>query len=295
MLLGEFQVKHSTAILLLVGTALLWSSGGVLIKLVSWNPIAIAGMRSAISALFLLILIRKPRFTWSFPQIAGALSYAATVTLFVSATKMTTAANAILLQYTAPIYVAVLGVWLLKEKIKIVDSITIVFTMGGMVLFFMDNLSIGGMTGNILAVFSGISFALLFIFSRMQKDGSPIETILLGNIITAVVSIPFMFGSMPGASSWLGLILLGVFQLGLAYVLYSIAIKQVTALEAILTSTLEPILNPIWVFLFLGEIPGPWALTGGSIVLVSITARSIITTLQNSKAPKSKRRKDIEV
>lgn len=280
ILTGESKIKRSTATLLLAISAALWSLGGLLIKMVSCNPLAISGIRSAIAALFLLLIIRKPRFTWSFPQIAGAISYAATVIMFVLSTKMTTAANAILLEYTAPIYVALLGVWLLKERIKLLDWITMVFVMGGMVLFFLDSLSMGGLYGNVFGILTGISYACLFIFTRMQKNESPIETMLLGNIITAIIGIPFMFTSMPNTSSWIGLILLGVVQLGLPYALYSIAIKRVTALEAILTSTLEPILNPVWVFLVIGEMPGKWALLGGFVVLASVTARSIIAAVK---------------
>lgn len=170
--------------------------------------------------------------------------------------------------------------------IKLIDYVTIVLVMGGMVLFFMDSLSLSGMTGNLLAVLSGVSFALIFIFSRMQKDGSPIETMLLGNIVTAVIGIPFMFSPMPGLTGWVSLVILGIFQVGLAYVLYAIAIKQVTALEAVLTSTVEPLLNPVWVFLFLGEAPSLWAVFGGIIVLASITVRSLITSSKKSSKPK---------
>lgn len=287
ILTGESKIKRSTATILLAISAALWSLGGLLIKMVSCNALAISGIRSAIAALFLLLIIKKPRFTWSFPQIAGAISYAATVIMFVLSTKMTTAANAILLEYTAPIYVALLGVWLLKERIKLLDWITMVFVMGGMVLFFLDSLSMGGLYGNIFGILTGISYSCLFIFTRMQKNESPIETMLLGNIITAIIGVPFMFTSMPNTSSWIGLILLGVVQLGLPYALYSIAIKRVTALEAILTSTLEPILNPVWVFLVIGEMPGKWALLGGFVVLASVTARSIIAAVKaDSKVKK---------
>ena len=272
------------AIVFLVITAVLWSLGGILIKLVSWNPLAIAGMRSAISAVFLLVVIRKPRIDWSFNQVAGAFAYSATVILFVAATKSTTAANAILLQYTAPIYIALFGAWFLKEKTSLIDWVTILFVVGGMVLFFVDDLKFGDLIGNILAILSGVSFACLIIFMRKQKSGSPLESVFLGNVLTALIGLPFMFQSMPDAKSWLGLGLLGVVQLGIAYVLYSIAIKHVTALEASLIPVIEPILNPIWVFLMLGEVPGNWALVGGLIVLVSVTTRCALMTINSSKA-----------
>ena len=114
---------------------------------------------------------------------------------------------------------------------------------------------------------------------RMQKDGSPLESILLGNFLTAVIGLPFLFGSVPNASGWIYLVILGVIQLGIPYLLYSKAIKHVTAMEAILISLIEPLLNPVWVFLLLGEAPGPMALLGGFIVLAAVTLKCIIAAL----------------
>lgn len=271
---------RSKAVLLLIITAVLWSLGGLLIKWVSWNPIAIAGARSAIAALLILAVIRKPRINWSAWQIVGALAYAGTVILFVSANKLTTAANAILLQYTAPVYVAILGAWFLKEKVKPADWAVIFFVLGGMTLFFVDKLSAGGILGNVLAILSGVCFAVTVIALRSQKSASPIESVLLGNILTALIGIPFMFQSAPDSKSIVGLLLLGVFQLGISYLLYSIAIKHVTALDGILIPIIEPVLNPVLVLLVMGETPGPWSLTGGCIVLVSVTLRCLIPVLK---------------
>jgi drug/metabolite transporter (DMT)-like permease len=268
--------KRSKAILSLLLSAILWSSGGLFIKMVSWNPVAIAGLRSLIAMVVIIAYVRHPRFTWTFPQIGGAVAYAVTVTLFVVATKLTTAANAILLQYTAPVYVAFLSAWILKERPRWFDWLTIGVVIGGMTLFFLDHLAPGNLLGNGFAILSGVSFAFLVLFMRKQRNESPVETVLLGNLLTGLVGLPFMFESMPDALSWLGLLFLGVIQLGVSYVLYSKAIKYVTALEAILIPGIEPILNPIWVFLILGERPGKWALIGGAIVLISVTLRSLI-------------------
>jgi drug/metabolite transporter (DMT)-like permease len=263
------------AMVYLVITALLWSSGGLLIKIVTWNPLAIAGTRSAISALVIFAFCRKMSFNWGFAQIGGALCYAGTVIFFVTATKLTTAANAILLQYTAPIYVALLSYWLLKERITRSDFLTIIATFGGMILFFLDDLSKGGFWGNVMAILSGIAFAGTALLLRKQKDHSPLESVFLGNILTFLIGLPFMVRSLPDAKSWIGLVLLGVFQLGISYILYAEAIKYVSALEAILIPILEPVLNPVWVFLMIGESPGPWAVIGGVFVLVSVTLRCI--------------------
>lgn len=268
--------QRPKAILYLVLTAIMWSLGGLLIKSVDSNPLAIAGTRSAISALIILIAVGKPKFNWSFAQIGAALAYTATVLLFVAANKNTTAANAILIQYTAPVYVAFLGAWLLKEKVKPLDWATIVVVLGGMVLFFVDDLNTEGIFGNVLAAASGISFATFAVFMRMQKEGSPIESVLLGNILTAAVGLPFLLGDAPAPKGWLYLVVLGVVQLGLPYILYSKAIKHVTALEASIIPVLEPLLNPVWVFLLLGEAPGKWALVGGVIVIAAVTFRCIV-------------------
>jgi len=268
--------KRSKAILLLLSSAILWSSGGLFIKMVSWNPVAIAGLRSLIAVVVIVAYIRHPHFTWTFPQIGGAVAYAITVTLFVIATKLTTAANAILLQYTAPVYVAFLSAWMLQERPLWFDWLTIGIVLGGMTLFFLDYLAPGGLLGNVLSILSGISFAFLVLFMRKQRNESPFETVILGNLLTGMIGLPFMFESIPDAQSWIGLFFLGVIQLGLSYVLYSEAIKHVTALEAILIPSIEPILNPIWVFLTLEERPGKWALIGGLIVLISVTLRSLI-------------------
>ncbi len=265
------------ATLYLVISALLWSLGGVFIKLINWNPIAIAGMRSAISAVFIWIVIRKPKINWSKAQIFGALSYATTVITFVVANKMTTGANAILLQYTAPIYVALFGVFFVKERTTKVDWLTIMAVFIGMILFFIGDLDTRNMWGNFWAVISGISFAGVALALRMQKDASPLESVLLGNILTAIIGIPFMFQSMPTTLSWVGLLLMGTIQLGLPYIIYAKAIKSVSALEATLIPVIEPIMNPIWIFLIVGEVPGKWAIVGGIIVLGAVTARSLFT------------------
>lgn len=271
---------RAVSLLLLVVTAVLWSVGGLLIKSISAHPLAIAGVRSAIAVVIILIYIKKPRFTWSFPQLAAAFAYALVVITFVAANKYTTAANAILLQYTAPIYAALFGALILKEKPKLPDWITIAVTLGGMLLFFIDGLDTRGVWGNVLAAISGIGFGFFPVFMRMQKDGSPIESVLLGNIITAVIGVPFLFTAMPDGAGWLNLFILGTFQLGVSYILYSIAIKQVTALESSLITVVEPILNPIWVGLFMGEKPGIFSVIGGIIVLSAITIRCILTSIK---------------
>jgi drug/metabolite transporter (DMT)-like permease len=176
----ESSRVHYRAVGLAFAASVLWSSGGLLIKWVSWNPLAIAGARSAIAAVVLLVALRRPHFSWSFAQVGGAVVYTATVTLFVAATKLTTAANAILLQYTAPVYAALFGAWFLGERVAWLDWVTIAAVIGGMLLFFLDRLTPGGLWGNVLAIASGVSYAGLVTFLRKQKDSSPLESVLMG-------------------------------------------------------------------------------------------------------------------
>ena len=277
-LLDKINVTRPRAILFLVFTAVLWSFGGLFIKLIEWNPIAIAGMRSVMTALLLLALYGKPNFKFSFPQILAAIAYSSHLILFVTANKLTTAANTILLQYTSPIYVAILGALFLKERVYLSDWITIASVMLGMILSFMDSLKLGNLLGNILAILSGLFFAIMTVSLKYQKSGSPIMSIFWGNVLTVVIGIPFMFGPLPDTKSWITMLISGVFQLGLSYALYAMAIKKVTALESVLVPVIEPVLNPLFVFVFTGEVPGPWMLIGGTIILISVTAKCVYTS-----------------
>jgi drug/metabolite transporter (DMT)-like permease len=275
--LTDHQRLHIRALCLLAATAVLWSFGGVLIKSVQWNPLAIAGTRSLIALPLLYFASRSGHINWSKDQILGAVAYALTVILFVSATKLTTAANAILLQYTAPVYVALFSGVFLKERVRWVDWLVIMVTFFGMFLFFVDRLSMSGKWGNVLAILSGIAFASLVLTMRRQKEAAPLGSVFLGNILTTLLCFPFMLHPMGDAASWASLLLLGIFQIGISYIFYSIAIKYVSALESILVLVIEPLLNPFWVFCFIGERPGGWAVMGGSIVILSVFIRSVFS------------------
>jgi drug/metabolite transporter (DMT)-like permease len=274
------------AVLLLFVCAMLWSLGGLLLKLVDWHPLAVAGGRGLIAGVFLLAWVRRPKFTWSAIQIGAAVAYAACTVLFAVANKFTTAANAIFLQYTAPIYIALFAFWILGERTRRADWITIAFAIGGMALFFIEELTFAGMFGNIIAIASGIGFAAMALLLRKQKEGSPIESIILGNLLAGAIGLPFMLTSPPPDAAGFGaLLVLGVFQLGLPYLLYAYSIKRVTALEAVLIPVIEPVLNPVWVLIFLGERPGPLALLGGAIVLGAVTVRALLALHEGKVRP----------
>ena len=288
-ILQKVHSIRNRAIVMQLSAAILWSFGGLLIKLVDLNSIAIAGIRSFIASFVIFAFLKKSALKLTWNKALGAISYTSMVILFVSATKATSAANAILLQYTSPIYIAIFGGWLLNEKAKLREWITIIFVIGGMVLFFMDDMAGGSMKGNMLAVLSGAALGFNTIFMRREKHADPLENVFWGSILTVLVSIPFIFEKAPSPKGWIGLIILGIFQLGVSYVLYARAIKNITALESTFISLVEPLLNPLWVFLTVAELPGRWSLMGGAIVLVSVTVsclkpkRSISVELMDKK------------
>ena len=269
-------MTHRTAVLLLLASAVLWSLGGVLIKSVDWPSMAKAGARSAIAAIVFWVWLRKPRFTWRPAQLGAAIAYAVTVSSFTIANDRTTAANAIFLQYTAPIYVAVLGHYFLGERTRRSDWIFIAVALTGIALFFRDQFSPSGLSGMLIALIRGVSFAVMVVLLRKERDGSPATAVLLGNLLTAAIGLPFAIGHTLPPSQAAAIAVMGVVQLGIPYVLYSLAIRRVTALEAILIPMIEPILNPLWVVLKHGEVPGPWSVLGGALVLGSVLGRELM-------------------
>lgn len=268
---------HTKSVGLLLITALGWSLGGVLLKSVDWPPLAVGGGRGLVAAVFLLLVCgRSLRFTWSPLMLGTALAYTGCTVLFAAATKLTTAANAILLQYTAPVWVALFGAWFLGERARRADWWTIAATFVGMGVFFYDGLKFNNLTGILLAIASGVSFAAMIVLLRKQREGANIESVIVGNVLGFLIGLPAMCSApWPDHGSLVALLLLGVFQLGIPYLLYARAIRHVTALEAVLIPVIEPILNPIWVLLIIGERPSPLALFGGAIVLGAVTWRAV--------------------
>ena len=270
-------MKRENAIILLLFAGVMWSLGGLLIKSIPWPPLAISGMRGGIAAIVIYIYSRNDKITITKDKIIAACFYTLVVTLFVMANKLTTAGNAILLQYTAPVYVALFGYMFLGERSTFVDWATIIILLLGLALFFFDDLSFDGYLGNVLAILSGMSFAGLTLLLRKQKDDSPSDSILLGNILTLVIGLPVIVrGTEFDLNSIILILLLGVLQLGIPYILCTTAIKHVTALDAIIFPVIEPILNPILVFIVLGETIGSWSLFGGALVLSGVIFRAIL-------------------
>lgn len=271
-------MNRKQAVLVVALASILLSLSGFLIKIISVSPFTLVGVRSAVASIVILLWLGRPRFTWSAPQVVGAVGLLGAQLFFVLATRQTTAANAIFIQYTAPIYVALFGIWFLQERATAVDWLTMAAIGVGMFLFLQDGFATGNFEGNFYAFLSSISFAAFMLCMRKQKDGSAIESVLLGSILAALVGLPFLLREQPSAVEWSGLIFMGVVQTGIPFVMLALAIRQITAVESILIQTLEPIFNPVWVFMAVGEIPTPLAVAGGVIVVASVVLRALWAT-----------------
>ncbi len=285
--------------LALVACAVLWSLGGILIKSITWGPFAVSGGRSMVAIVFFLAVYGRPTRPRHPVFGAAVLAYAGTMLLFVTATKMTTAANAIFLQYTAPVFVCLFGWLFFREKLSRLDLLATALVMGGMVLFFLDRLSpsSGTRLGDALAIGAGACFGLQAICMRRLRllDASPESVLIWGNLICVLVALPFFFQQAPTASDLILLLLMGSIQVGAAYVLYNYALRHVTALELILIPILEPLLNPVWVFWLQGEQPGAKAIIGGVLILLVITGWCVLrnrlpSPVDSSALAASKRR-----
>jgi DME family drug/metabolite transporter len=255
--------------------ALLWSSGGLFIKLAPLPALAVACGRSLIAAVFYLVLLR-PRMRSA--RITTALAYAACIVTFVSATKLTTSANAIFLQYTGPAYVLMLGPWLLDEPFRLIDAACVVLSLAGMSLFFVGKVEHGQMVGNGLAALSGVFFAFAIVLLRRDAKrgkGDALPSITLGNLVAAVCTLPWAVQAHLTGMGAMVLLYLGVVQLGIAYLFFIKGVRHIPAGEASLISMLEPVLNPLWVFLGYGERPGKWALMGGGVVILAVLLRTL--------------------
>jgi drug/metabolite transporter (DMT)-like permease len=278
-------VKHR---LLLLAAAVLWSSGGAAIKLCGLSAWQLAGGRSLIAGLVLLAFVPSTRRRPTRLSLAVAVAYLFTVVLFVAATKLTTAANAIFIQDTAPLWVLLLSPWLLSERPTRGELLSVPVFGLGLGLFFLDRLTPGQVTGNLVALASGVAFALSIMGLRRLGDQGP-AALVQGNLLAAAVTMPlWAFGPSPTPLD-LGLVaFLGVFQLGLSYLCFTRGLEGVPAVEAALLVLLEPVLNPVWTFLLTGERPGPWAVAGGAIILAA-TAWRTAQPLLASRLPRSSR------
>jgi DME family drug/metabolite transporter len=281
--------EHQKGIIAVLIAAVLWSSGGILIKLVTLHPMQISFFRGIFAALVFAIIFRKKAFIFNGMTFVNGIFYAAILILFVIATKLTTAANAIFLQYTAPIYVLIFEPLINKTEFKRINVITIFVCFVGMILFFMGELSFKHIEGNIVALLSGIAFAAFLIGMRNNKHEYQFSTIFYGNIIITLICLP-MFGAIE-ALKMTDLIMvasLGIIQIGIAYAIFTYGLKRVFAIEASLIGMIEPVLNPVWVMIWYGEIPSFPAIIGGIIIISAIAFKTFIMETFTSRKMKKK-------
>lgn len=282
-------MSHKKAIAITCFVALMWSLAGFNIKMIEWSPYAIAAGRSLVAAILLApMVLRKGYQKIDRYVIGGAICYAAFNYCFITSTTLTSSAIAIMMQYTAPIYVALLSWLFLRERIGWADIISVGFVFLGMIFFFLDSNSGGSLKGNIVSIFNGITFAGISIFLRLQKDGNPALSMYLGNVISAVAGLPIMWNAgMPDTVSLLFLLLAGLL-VAVSYTLYAKASTGLSALETVLLPIIDPVMNPVWVFLFLDERPGALTIVGAAVILVSVTIR-VVSGLTPSSVSRTRR------
>lgn len=269
------QKQKNTAILEMLVCATLWSIAGIFIKLIPWNAFVIAGLRSLFAGLVVLVYmkIRRLRLILNRRTVVAGVCMALLFFCFVGANKLTTAANAIVLQFTAPLFIMVLSVLFLHQKFRRADVLAVVFTMAGISLFFFDQLTPGHVLGNVVAILSGLFMALMYMNLGSCPETERMSSILIGQTLTFLCGVPLLFTTHPAFSALpvLYVVILGVVQLGIPYVLCARAAEHCPPLACSLLGALEPLLNPIWVFLFDGEAPGVFALAGGAVVIGTVT------------------------
>ena len=281
-------MSHKKAIAITCFVALMWSLAGFNIKMIEWSPYAIAAGRSLVAVILLApMVLRKGFQKIDRYVIGGAICYAAFNYCFITSTTLTSSAIAIMMQYTAPIYVALLSWLFLRERVGWADIISVGFVFLGMIFFFLDSNSGGSLKGNIVSIFNGITFAGISIFMRLQKDGNHELSMYLGNVISAVAGLPIMWNAgMPDTISLLFLLLAGLL-VAVSYTLYAKASTGLSALETVLIPIIDPVMNPVWVFLFLDERPGALTIVGAAVILVSVTIR-VVSGLTPSSASRTR-------
>lgn len=270
--------KNTFGIIMVLIAAALFSMGGLCIKMVPWSPLAINGARSLISVVVLAMYLKiiKHKIVINPAVLFGAVCMTGTTSLFCVANKFTTAANAIVLQFTAPIFVILL-MWALKnEKPKKVDILACVVVFTGIICFFVDGLLVGNMLGNIVAVLSGVCYAGVFMMNSFEKSDA-ISSVFLGHALSAVTGFGFVFQETDfGTQAIIGVLLLGVFQMAIAYIFMSKGLEVVSAITASLTTAIEPILNPLLVAFFWGEVISLLSMVGAAIVIVGVIGYNLI-------------------
>jgi DME family drug/metabolite transporter len=273
--------KKIPPLLYVLVAAVLWSTGGLFIKWTTLSGMALSFYRSLFAMLIVAFVTRREGFRLNKITAIAAFLYAILIVLFVIATKMTTAANAIFLQYTAPVYLLIFEPLIYKEKFRSRDLITVIICVVGMTLFFVGKLRPEDVTGNILALASGVTFAAYFLLLRhpAARLVNRASSAIYGNLLVVLLAAPWGLAAFPTLTQHdaFSVVYLGVVQIGIAYVLFTTAMARgVRSLDAGIVGYAEPVLNPVWVFLVLGERPSEWALIGGGIIIAAVITHMLL-------------------
>ena len=279
----------SHPLLFVLAAALLWSTGGLFIKWTSLSGLEVSFWRSFFAAITVAIVTRHEGFGLNRLTAVGSFLYAVLLILFVLATKTTTAANAIFLQYTAPVYLLILEPLIYKERFRQRDLITVLVCVGGMALFFVGQLRPQDVTGNLLALASGLCFAVYFLLLRHPKarEVNRASSVIYGNVLAVILTAPWGLAAIRHATllDAFSVTYLGVVQLGIAYTLFTVAwVRGVRSLDAGIICYIEPVLNPLWVFLVLGEEPSRQALLGGAIIIAAVICHMLLDARNKGRA-----------
>jgi len=265
--------------------AVLYSIGGLCIKVIPWSGMAINGGRTAIALAVIgaYLLWKKHPLRWNRWVAVGAVCVFLTNTLFTVANKLTTAANAIVLQFTAPVFVILFSLLFFRARPDRLDLGACAVILGGVLFFFLDSLSAGGGLGDLLALLSGITYAGVFLMNRLP-DSDAISSVFWGDVLSALAGLPFLvretdFSAVP----MLSLTVLGVFQVAVAYILLTEGLKTTPPVTASLVSGVEPVLNPILVAAFYHEKVGRFALAGAAVVVVGVVGYNALKAAQKRK------------
>ena len=276
-------MKQSKGIIYVLIAAVLFSIGGLCIKMVPWSPLAINGARNLLSSIMIGIYLKmtKHKIVINPAVIFGAVCMTGVTTLYTIANKLTTAANTIVLQFTAPVFV-IFFMWIFfKERPKRLDIAASIVVFIGIIFFFIDGLSSGNMLGDVLAVISGVAYAGVFMMNSFEKSDS-LSSIFLGQALSALIGIWFVFGETNfGVTAIGGILALGIFQVGLAYIFMSKGLEEVPAVTASLTTAIEPILNPVLVAIFYHEMITPLSFVGAVIVIIAIVGYNVIKAVKS--------------
>ena len=271
------RMKQSKGIFYVLMAAILFSIGGLCIKVIPWSPLAINGARNLISVIIIGIYLKiiHHKIIVNPPVIFGAVCMTGVTSFYCIANKLTTAANTIVLQFTAPIF-AIFFMWLFfKERPKKVDITTCIAVFAGILCFFVDGLSAGNIAGDGVAILSGVCYAGVFLMNSFEKSDS-LSSIFIGQAMSAATCIWFVFGETDfGATAMGGILALGIFQLAFAYIFMAKGLNEVPPVTASLTTAIEPVLNPILVAVFYHEMISPLSFVGAVIVVVSVAIYNV--------------------